>query len=123
MTEGTLAAPYSPVEVSKVQQVFPAGVGPLMPAWDDIPDEFKHHRFMGDHWTAIVGQWFFRGLSEKTQFVPKPGIDAKVALAHLRTIMGSYEPKHEHKEAAVAYLMSLWFKKVKHWKVEAKASA
>jgi len=25
--------------------------------------------------------------------------------------LGSFEPQHEHKEAAVAYLMSLWFEK------------
>jgi hypothetical protein len=31
---------------------------------------------------------------------------------HLKAIMGSFQPKHEHKTAGVAYLMSLWFEAV-----------
>ena len=28
---------------------------------------------------------------------------------HLKSILQSFKPKHERKEAGVAYLMSLWF--------------
>lgn len=112
--EGTLAEPYLPQEISKAQEVFPAGVGGLMPPADQIPDEFCEYD--RTEWNKIVSQWFFQGLSDKTEFVPQKGIDAEAAFRHLRTIQGSFEPKHEYKEAAVAYLMSLWFKKVKNWK-------
>jgi hypothetical protein len=42
----------------------------------------------------------------------KDGINRKDALLHAITVLTSFEPKHEHKIAAVAYLMFLWFKKV-----------
>lgn len=31
---------------------------------------------------------------------------------HISACLGSYEPKHEHKIAGVAYLLSLWFEPV-----------
>lgn len=40
---------------------------------------------------------------------PREGIDAVVALTHLGVVQTSFEPTAEHKEAAVAYLASLWF--------------
>jgi len=39
----------------------------------------------------------------------KPGIDRKAAIRHIKAIMASYAPKHEHKEAGCAYLFALWF--------------
>jgi hypothetical protein len=36
-------------------------------------------------------------------------VDGELAIRHLQVIQASFEPKHEHKEAAVAYLASLWF--------------
>jgi hypothetical protein len=58
-------------------------------------------------------RWFFSGLPKGTVFVPHEGIDPAKAMRHLRAILGSFEPKHEHKEAGVAYLMSQWFKEVR----------
>lgn len=77
----------------------------LMPRWEDIPDEFRrgHTRF-----NEIQSEWFFRGLPV-WPLDPKPGIDHRKALAHLSAIQRSFEPQHEHKEAAVAYLLSLWY--------------
>ena len=39
----------------------------------------------------------------------KQGISLSLALRHLGACLSSWEPKHEHKTAGVAYLMSLWF--------------
>jgi len=50
--------------------------------------------------------------------MPNDGIDQNKALRHIKAILGSFEPKHEHKEAAAAYLLSLWFKSVKYAKGE-----
>ncbi len=49
---------------------------------------------------------------KETKFVSKPGIDETDAKRHLKAVLGSFAPKHEHKEAACAYLMSLWFEDV-----------
>jgi hypothetical protein len=42
----------------------------------------------------------------------KEGVDGNLAFRHLSAIQRSFTPKHEHKEAAVAYLASLWFEDV-----------
>lgn len=78
----------------------------LMPAMEDIPAEFK--RWHGTPYNELQAKWFYEGLDAGV-LVAKPGIDRNTALRHLQTIQGSWEPKHEHKEAGVAYLMSLWF--------------
>ena len=40
---------------------------------------------------------------------PKEGVDTKKALRHVKAVLGSWEPKHEHKEAGVAFLLNEWF--------------
>jgi len=77
----------------------------LLPAYETIPDEFKHRN---TKWTALFQDWFFYGLDSLTVTM-KPGIDKSAALLHISTIMKSWTPKQEHKEAGVAYLMSQWF--------------
>ena len=76
-----------------------------MPPHKDIPREFNSDR---NEWTLWQRKWFFEGLDVTPE--PKDGIDAKKAMRHLATIQRSWMPKHEHKEAAVAYLASLWFR-------------
>ena len=38
--------------------------------------------------------------------------DTNKAIRHLKAILVSYDPKHEHKEAGVAFLLSEWFEDV-----------
>jgi hypothetical protein len=38
-------------------------------------------------------------------------VDTNKALAHIQCIMMSFEPKHEHKTAGVAFLLDEWFSK------------
>jgi len=76
-----------------------------MPPHKDIPREFNSDR---NEWTLWQRKWFFEGLDVTPE--PKDGIDAKKAMRHLATIQRSWMPKHEHKEAAVAFLASLWFR-------------
>lgn len=82
----------------------------LMPPYNEIPEEFKDGN---TKWNRVFNDWFFEGL-HKCQWVPKEGIEAKTAVRHIATIMSSFDPKHEHKEAACAYLMSLWFDNVSY---------
>lgn len=59
-----------------------------------------------------------RGLSEDVEFSPREGIDAEQAYRVLGATLRSFAPKHEHKMAAVAYMMSCWFTAVKKWKIK-----
>lgn len=107
MAHDTTTADFTkPHKIDDATLAFPASVRSLMPAMDGIPDEFCDLNGR-TKWNVLTSKWFFTGLRGK--FVPKPGINLNDAMRHLSAIMGSYEPKHEHKEAAVSYLMSLWF--------------
>ena len=93
----------TPRFIDQVEAIFPAKViGHYLPKWDDIPEDFRKRR---DEFTSLASEWFFRGL-EDCQFAD--GIDRPSAVGHLQACLGSFEPKHEHKIAGVAYLMSLW---------------
>lgn len=98
---------YFPIaELSDVDVVFgPRDLFAIMPKMDAIPEDFKRRN---TQWNEMVSTWFFRGLS-KFELTPKEGVDQDKALRHVRAIMGSFQPKHEHKEAACAFLLSEWF--------------
>lgn len=99
-----------PMPVSEVELAF-GGRPELLPVWDSIPSEFKDH--FGTRWNRLFNQWFYKGLPAGVRWIPKPGIDVRAALNHIQAVMCSWDPKHEHKEAAVAFLLSLWFEDVK----------
>ena len=109
-----------PQDVDEAELAFPGDTARLLPPWKDIPEEFKRHN--GTVWNKLVGDWFFCGLSE-VKLVPKDGIDQKKAMRHLQTIMRSWEPKHEHKEAGVAYLLSQWFEDNPTWTAKTPKAA
>lgn len=106
------SAAMQPIQVNEVDLVFPGEVSKLMVPYNDIPEDFRRRRGEAAKWVDLQQRWFFSGLPKGTKFVPREGVDEKAALRHLRCIQGSFEPKHEHKEACVAYLMSLWFSDV-----------
>jgi hypothetical protein len=95
-----------PIPVTKLDSVFGGNVKEILPPYDEIPSEFKRQ---GHPWVRWQQEWFFHGL--KSLPTPKEGIDGNMAIANLACVQGSFEPKHEHKEAGVAYLASLWFEK------------
>ena len=110
-----LEAPYLPSEVSDLLAAFPAEIGSLSPDPGDIPDEFWDDN---NEWSRLASRWFFKGLPVDAGFAPSktlltlPGeAESAVgaAIKHLGTILGSYQPKHEHKMAATAFLFSQWF--------------
>lgn len=125
---GTVSVIEQPPEVSDVEIAFPANVLEWMPEWEAIPDEFKRDsRFpyeldaiADDDWPMIVYCWLFRGFGDtELAFHGKDGVDPEKAFRALRAIAGSFAPKHEHKEAAMAYLMDCWLEKVTGWKTPA----
>jgi len=105
MPEKTKGKWDEPADVDDITMAFPANLDNLLPKMDEIPDEFKGNQF--NPYVALQQKWFFQGISQE-EIPIKASIDRKKALRHLSTCMRSFEPSHEHKEAGVAYLMSLW---------------
>lgn len=99
-----------PSTVSGLERAFGGSMDKLLPPWDDIPDDFKKG---SNKWNKLVSRWFFSGLPKETEFEPKDGVDASAAIGHVQAILASFEPKHEHKEAGCAYLLSKWFKDIR----------
>ena len=95
----------NPVPVTDVDMTF-GNIEKLMPPMRDIPDDLPQWA------TKLCDDWFYCGL-KSLELTPKDGIDKQTAMRHIRTILGSFAPKHEHKTAAVAYLLSQWFEPAK----------
>ncbi len=101
-----------PQEISDAMLAFPADVSHLLPPIEDVPEEFHYYERRSEgrsRWVAIASQWFGPGL--QGGLVPKEGIDAQTAGRHVQACLGSFQPKHEHKIAGCAYLLSLWFER------------
>jgi len=95
-----------PKDVITIKDALFGNIRGMLPNYESIPEEFKKHNNI---WVQWQQKWFFNGLQDEDIPKPKEGINLNKALAHLSVVQGSFEPKHEHKEAGVAYLASLWF--------------
>jgi hypothetical protein len=102
-----------PHEVSGLDVAFGGKAMDLMPSEAECVAELDKMPDRGREWRKFQSTWFFSGL-KGAEFTMRDGIDQKSALAHLAAIQGSWEPKHQHKEAGVAYLASRWIKSVKY---------
>ena len=100
----TSAVKYLPIEINDVDIAFGGKAMKILPPYDGIPDEFKR---ASNPWVKWSGDWFFKGLDRYP--VANDGIDLRLAMRNLSAVQRSFEPKHEHKEAGVAYLASIWF--------------
>lgn len=94
-----------PQVVDDLTLAFPANLGTLLPPRVDIPTDYPRR----DEWMRLAGDWFYGTIPDDVKMNATPGVDAQVAGRHLTAILRSYEPKHEHKEEAVAWLASRWF--------------
>ena len=102
-TPGKWSKPQAAEDLSLA---FGGEMAKLLPGRSLIPDDFWHGR---TPWNKFVDRWFFSGIPNGAAFRCKGGVDGNTAIRHLRAIMSSFEPKHEHKTGGVAWLMSLWF--------------
>lgn len=90
-------------------------IGTLLPLEKDIPAPY----WKKDHPMAeIVLYWGSCGLNPKIEVKPKNGIDASMAMWHLKTLLRSSEPKYSHKVAGAAFLMDQWISAITNWKNE-----
>lgn len=76
-----------------------------MPKYETVPAEFKNS---GNPYVRFISNWFFRGV-DITHLTPQDGVDKTKALRAIKAVIGSFAPKHEHKMAACAYMLSEWF--------------
>jgi hypothetical protein len=95
----------SPMPVSDLDLAFGGKVEDLMPPYREIPETFRN---WNERHSKLAGRWFYEGI-DKNAIKAKAGIDESAAWKHMAAIMSSWAPKHEHKMAGVAYLMSRWF--------------
>jgi len=79
----------------------------MIPEMEAIPEEFFYGG-QGNPYVQRTIEWFYQG-TDKSRFRAKEGIDAGTAFGHLGALLASFDLKHEHKIAGVAYLMSQWF--------------
>lgn len=94
-----------PVPANKLEIAFPAHGIARLPPYNQIPAEFKTDKPVAN---GFVRDLFYNGFKGDSTCVPRDGIEAYDALSHIAAIVGSYEPKHEHKIAGAAYLAALW---------------
>lgn len=97
---------WKPIETSDRDSAFGGDMKKLLPPWETIPKEFKDGH---TKWNSFFSRWHFTGLPKTTRVTPKEGIETAKALAHIKAVMASWEPKHEHKESGCAFLLSEFF--------------
>jgi len=95
-----LRPPYDVQEVSDFLLHSPANVKHLMPKYNTVT--------VDKAWLNSADFLFHYG-PQYVRFLPKPGIDFAKSYRHIAAILGSRQPKHEHKLQAVAFLLSHWF--------------
>lgn len=95
--------PYLPIDVEDVDLAFPSD------GYTRLPDP-AIFRTADPRFVDFVETWFYegvKGLHEKIR--PKEGIDATKAIRHMKSVLGTWDTKHEDKMNGVAFLMQTWF--------------
>ena len=95
-----------PQQVSDVELAFGGGIERLLPTEKEIPAEFWSSE---SKWNKAATALFFGTISDTSEIIERPGIDVHFAARHIRTIFKSFQPKHEHKIAGCAYLLSRFY--------------
>lgn len=108
MTDMTTDLYRRPQVIDDVLLAFPAVLGDLLPPMEIIPTQYPHRQ----EWLEFQHKWFAGTLPTDAEVEPADGVDAEAAGRHLTAIQRSFQPPHEHKIAAVAWLASRWFKRI-----------
>jgi hypothetical protein len=85
----------------------------FLPAMADLPPEYRDGWYRGYAGCKAADALFFDGGSlSALGYEPRDGVDPQAALRALGAALGSFQPKHEHKIAAVGWLIDQWFVKI-----------
>jgi hypothetical protein len=74
-----------------------------LPSWEEIPEEFKTS---SNAYVRVVSAIFNGDQMPDMEIQLAPGVQAALLQRFIRAHLISFEPKHEHKIAGVAYLLS-----------------
>ena len=93
-----------PAETSEAEVCFGSD---NIPSISDVPEPFKTdwHR---NEWCRVAMKFFYKG-GNVGEWVSVDGVNKATALAHFSAVLGSFEPKHEHKMAICGWMLSMWF--------------
>lgn len=92
--------PEDMVSISDVELAF--STERLLPAWEDIPAEFRK----GNLYTKLAEAIFFGLDLPECKIEMKEGFEAQILNRAVRAHLQSFGPKHEHKIAGVGYMIS-----------------
>ncbi len=96
-----------PSEVTDLDMAFGGKAMDLMPPYNQELRDWSRTQEAAPY-LDFQSTWFALGLEPDTELYFNEGIDGNKALRHLKAIQGSFEPKHEHKMAGVAWLLHRW---------------
>ena len=74
----------------------------LLPAWEDIPEEFRR----GNLYTKVAESIFYGSPPPPCSIELKEGFDSSALNRAVRAHLQSWGPKHEHKIAGVGYMIA-----------------
>lgn len=74
----------------------------LLPAWDDIPEDFKR----GNIYTELASAIFYGTAIPQGTLALNEGFDGEALNKCVRAHLKSFGPKHEHKMAGVGYMIA-----------------
>ena len=74
----------------------------LLPAWDDIPTEFR----VGNLYVKLAEAIFYGLELPACEIEIKEGFDPQALNRAVRAHLQSFGPKHEHKIAGVGYMIA-----------------
>ena len=79
-----------------------------LPPMSEIPDRFTRSN---DPYVKFIFEWFFSGRNpeDMARLTEKPGVDRYMAICAIRAALASFKPRHGHKVAGCAFLLSEWF--------------
>lgn len=94
-----------PPKVSDVDIAF--GGCDHMPDVKTLPEDYRNERA---HACTVAQDLFFKGGKMADYgYTCREGVDQNDAIRAIRAVLGSFQPKHEHKIAAVGWMIDQWF--------------
>ncbi|RRJ54846.1 hypothetical protein EHV15_35320 [Paenibacillus oralis] len=98
----------TPQIVTDTDIAFGGNIDNLLPPLSEIPKEFIND---WTKWHQLADDLFYDRPLNIT-ISDRAGIDVHAALRHIRAILNSFKPDHDHKIAGVAFLLSMFYEDI-----------